>query len=79
MIENEEMTKYISNMNKIIRNGNPKYLSFVSKEYMKYKKNNPVIAMVMEDMIRKEAAEQGSIYAIFINSFDRLTCPKSLS
>lgn len=68
MIEDEEMKKYISNINKIIRNGNPKYLSFVSKEYMKYKKNNPVVAMVIEDMIRKEAAEQGSIYAIFINN-----------
>lgn len=66
-MENDEIKKYISNINKIIRNGNPKYISYISKEYIKCKRNNPVIATVMEDMIRKEAAEEGSVYAIFID------------
>ena len=35
---------------------------------MKYRKANPVIATVMEDIIRKEASDKGSIYAIFIDN-----------
>lgn len=68
MIEDENVKKYIASMNKIILNGNPKYLSYVCKEYMKYKKNNPVLAMILENMIRKEAREPGSVYAILIDN-----------
>lgn len=67
-MEDDEIKKYIANINTIVRDGNPKNISYISREYMKHKKNNPVIAMVMEDMIRKEAAEDGSVYAIFIDN-----------
>ena len=68
MTEDEEIKKYISNVNKIISSGNPKYISYISKEYMKYKRNNPVLASIMENMIRSEASEQGSVYAIFVDN-----------
>ena len=68
MIEDENVKKYISSMNKIIASGNPKYLSYVCKEYMTYKKNNPVLALILENMIRKEAKDSGSIYAILIDN-----------
>ncbi len=68
MTEDEEIKKYISNINKIISSGDPKYISYISKEYMNYKKNNPILASVMENMIRSEASEKGSVYAIFVDN-----------
>ena len=68
MIEDENGNKYIASMNKIIASGNPKYLSYVCKEYITYKKNNPVLAMILENMIRKEASDTGSVYAILIDN-----------
>lgn len=68
MTEDEEIKKYISNVNKIISSGDPKYISYISKEYMKYKRNNPILASVMENIIRSEASEKGSVYAIFIDN-----------
>ncbi len=68
MREEDNINKYISSINVIIKSGNPKYISYISKEYMKYRKANPVIATVMEDIIRKEASDKGSIYAIFIDN-----------
>lgn len=68
MLEDEEINKYVASMNKIIASGNPKYLSYVCKEYMTCKKNNPVLAMILENMIKKEADETGSVYAILIDN-----------
>lgn len=67
-MEDIETKKYISNMNKIISRGNPKYVSYVSREYMNAKRNNPILSMILEEMIKKEAKETGSIYAIFIDN-----------
>ncbi len=67
-MEDENVKRYIASMNKIIASGNPKYLSYVCKEYMTYKKNNPVLAMIIENMIRKEARDAGSVYAVLIDN-----------
>lgn len=68
MLEDEKIKIYIASMNKIISNGNPKYLSYVCKEYMNAKKNNPVLAMILENMIKNEAKEKGSVYTILIDN-----------
>lgn len=67
MLEDESLNTYIASMNKIIASGNPKYLSYVCKEYMNSKKNNPVLNMILENMIKKEASTPNSIYAILID------------
>lgn len=64
----EEEKYYLSCLNKIIKCGNPKYLSYVSKEYMKVKDANPQIALAITCMIQKEATEDKSVYAIFLDN-----------
>lgn len=68
MTEDEKMKKYISSINKIIKDGNPKYISYISKEYMSARKNNPMLALTMENMIKLEAKEKGSVYSIFLDN-----------
>ena len=67
MTEAEEK-KYLSSMNKIIKSGNPKYLSYVSKEYMRFKDANPQIALALTCMIQKEAEDKSSVYGIFLDN-----------
>lgn len=67
MTEKEEKY-YLSCLNKIIKCGNPKYLSYISKEYMKVKDANPQIALAITCMIQKEATEDKSVYAIFLDN-----------
>lgn len=64
----EEEKYYLSCLNKIIKSGNPKYLSYISKEYMKVKDANPQIALAITCMIQKEATEDKSVYAIFLDN-----------
>ena len=64
----EEEKYYLSCLNKIIKCGNPKYLSYISKEYMKVKDSNPQIALAITCMIQKEATEDKSVYAIFLDN-----------
>lgn len=64
----EEEKYYLSCLNKIIKCGNPKYLSYISKEYMKVKDANPQIALAITCMIQKEATEDKSVYAIFLDN-----------
>ena len=59
---------YLSDINKIIKSGNPKFLSYVSKEYMRHKDSNPQVALAIFCMIQKEAHDTGSVYGIFLNS-----------
>ena len=67
MTEKEEKY-YLSCLNKIIKCGNPKYLSYISKEYMKVRDTNPQIALAITCMIQKEATEDKSVYAIFLDN-----------
>ena len=64
----EEEKYYLSCLNKIIKCGNPKYLSYISKEYMKVKDANPQIALAITCMIQKESTEDKSVYAIFLDN-----------
>lgn len=64
----EEEKKYLSSLNKIIKSGNPKYLSYISKEYMRNKDVNPQVALAMFCMIQKEASDEGSVYGIFLDA-----------
>ena len=69
-MEEESVKKYLNNMNKIIRSDNPKYMSFVSREYMKYAKTSPVIAEAIGNMIFKRVNQNSkSPYSIFILIF----------
>ena len=67
MTEDKEKI-YLSSLNKIIKSGSPKYLSYISKEYMRNKDINPQIALAISCMIQKEATDEGSVYAIFLDS-----------
>ena len=67
-MEDNNINNYLKMMNKIIKHANPKYMSFVSREYMKYSSNSPVIAETILEMIRKEVNKnEQSPYAIFID------------
>lgn len=67
-MEDENANNYLSMMHKIIKRANPKYMSFVSREYMKYSFNSPVISETILDMIRTEVKKnEQSPYAIFID------------
>ena len=63
-----EEKMYLSDINKIIKSGNPKFLSYISKEYMRHKDSNPQVALAIFCMIQKEAHDDGSVYGIFLNS-----------
>ena len=67
MTEDKEKM-YLSSLNKLIKSGSPKYLSYVSKEYMRNKDINPQIALAISCMIQKEANDEGSVYGIFLDS-----------
>ena len=49
----ENINIYLSYIQKIINSGNPKYMSYISKEYMKYVSSSPIIAETIESMIHK--------------------------
>ena len=66
MTEDKEKI-YLSSLNKLIKSGSPKYLSYVSKEYMRNKDINPQIALAISCMIQKEANDEGSVYGIFLD------------
>ena len=42
-MEEENLKKYLYEMNRAIRSGNPRFMSYVSREYMKYQKNAQLI------------------------------------
>ena len=67
MTEDKEKI-YLSSLNKLVKSGNPKYLSYISKEYMRNKDLNPQIALAIFCMIQKEASDEGSVYGIFLDS-----------
>ena len=71
MAENEELDpnkKYLNVMNKIIKSGNPKYVSYVSREYMKLKDSDPQTALALFVMMQKASQNKESIYNIFMDN-----------
>ena len=72
MVEQDNMKAYIANMNKIINAGNPKYLAYVCKEFASAKKNNPVLANILENIILKESHDKDSCYRILIDTDNKI-------
>lgn len=67
-MEDENVNKYLKNIQKIISSGNPKYMSYISKEYMTYRKVSPMISETIYSMIFKEVNKnKTSPYAIFLD------------
>lgn len=64
----EDIEKYLTNMNKIIKSGSPKYIAYVSKEYLRLRKENPNLAESIQAMINTHSKKPGSIYAILVDS-----------
>ncbi len=62
------LNKYLTSISKIIRSDNPKFMAYVSKEYMKYRTINPVISETIESMIFNQVTRNSkSPYAIFLD------------
>lgn len=68
MTKEEDFNKYISNLCKIIKSGDPKYLAYVSKEYLKNRRNNQIATVIIENAIQAQSKKEGSVYAIFIDN-----------
>lgn len=67
-MEDEKLNKYLLNIQKIISSGGPKYISYISKEYMKYRTINPIISDKIHSIIFKEVSKNNSSpYAIFLD------------
>lgn len=68
-MEEENIKKYLYFMNKAIRSGNPKYMPYVSREYMKYRTASPIIAEAISDMLNKEKNRNPKTpFAVFMDS-----------
>lgn len=67
-MEDNKTKKYLYSINKMIKSGNAKYMSYISREYMKYMKTSPVISEAIGDMIFTEVTRnEKSPYAIFLH------------
>lgn len=65
-MEEVELKKYLYNLNKMIKSENPKFISCVSREYMKNQSN--VISEAIRDMIFNEVHRNtNSLYSIFLD------------
>ena len=68
-MEEQSLKKYLYEMNRVIRSGNPRFMSYVSREYMKYQITCPAISEAIRDMIVKEKNRNTkSPYAVFLDS-----------
>ena len=56
-MKEDRLKIYLNSINKMIRTGNPKYMSYISKQYMIYMKTNPVICEAIGDMLFKEVTK----------------------
>lgn len=67
-MEDKKIKNYLASINKLINNSNPKYMTYISKEYMTYRKINPIISGAIESMISKAVSRNNaSPYAIFLD------------
>ncbi len=67
-MEEEKLKKYLNSIHKMIKSGNAKYMSYISREYMTYMKKSPVISEAIGNMIFKEVNKNDkSPYAIFLH------------
>ena len=65
-MEEFELKKYLYNLNKMIKSENPKFISCVSREYMKNQSN--AISEAIRDMIFNEVHRNtNSLYSIFLD------------
>lgn len=68
MAEENNINVYLTSIQKMIRSGSPKYMSYISKQYMKYKNTSPIITETIEDMIKKSVnINPQSPYAVFLD------------
>ncbi len=66
--ENGYVNKYLTEIHKIIRSGNPRFISYIAKEYMKYRRVNPHLSDLIQMMISEESTKNPeSPYAIFMD------------
>ena len=67
-MEEKSLNDYISNIQKMIRTGNPKYMPYISREYVKYLKVNPMISDLIETILYKEVnLKPQNPYSIFLD------------
>lgn len=67
-MEKESFNDYISRIQKMIRTGNPKYMPYISREYMKYIKINPQVSNLIETILYKEVnLKPKNPYSIFLD------------
>lgn len=67
-MEEDKLKIYLNSINRMIKTGNPKYMSYISKQYMTNMKINPVICEAIGDMLFKEVTRnEKSPYAIFLH------------
>lgn len=59
---------YLNSIQKMIKSGSPKYMSYISKQYMTYRQTSPIIAETIESMIVKSVSiNPSSPYAVFLD------------
>lgn len=67
-MEEDKLKIYLNSINRMIKTGNPKYMSYISKQYMTNMKTNPVICEAIGDMLFKEVTRnERTPYAIFLH------------
>ncbi len=67
-MEDNNTNKYLENIQKIIRRGNPKHISYIAKEYMRYRQINPSVSDSIYSMIFNEVTRNSySPYAVFLD------------
>lgn len=67
-MEEKSLNDYISNIQEMIRTGNPKYMPYISREYVKYLKVNPMISDLIETILYKEVnLKPQNPYSIFLD------------
>lgn len=65
----ENINVYLTHIQKLIKSGNPKYMSYISKEYMKYVGSSSIITETIESMVHKVVnSNPKSPYAVFLDN-----------
>ena len=63
----EKVEKYKANMNIIIRSDNPIYVTYVSNEYMRLIKEDPSLALEIQNLIKLYSKKPNSIYSKLVD------------
>ena len=63
----KDTQKYLNTITKIIRTDNPKFISYISREYMSHRNTSPIISDYIHDTILAQTRKNAkSPYSIFI-------------